>query len=164
MPAWVGELEAARLIELYRVDDIEYLRVRRWRQLQVIQKPSRSRLPTGPQEALEPPEESPRMQKGRGSKGNPPEDAFFEEGEVTLPGTPGEFPPERVLEILEIALRKSLATDAQTATARYIELAGRKAGLWGGQGAPAGRKEPADPEMSPSPATLMGLPRQRSGA
>ena len=83
------------------------------------------------------------MQKGRASKTIPHEDAFFEEG-ADLPGTPGEFPPERVLDILEIALRKSLATDAQTATARYIELAGRKAGLWGG------RKEPELIKTEPS--------------
>jgi hypothetical protein len=168
MPAWIGELEGARLIELYRLDDIEYLRVRRWRQLQSIDRPTPSRLPRSPSEPAREPrearEESPRIQTGRATKAIPREDGFFEEGDVALPGTPGEFPPERVLEILEIALRKSLATDAQTATARYIELAGRNAGLWGGQGAPAGRKEPADPEMSPSPATLMGLPRQRSGA
>jgi len=164
LPVWIGELESAHCIELYRVDDVEYLRVRKWRQVQTcIQRPTRSRLPAAPHEAHEPHEESPPVQKGRTSKANPHEGAFFEEGSE-LPGTPGEFPPERVLEILEIALRKSLATDAQTATARYIELAGRKAGLWGGNGAPAGKKEPADPEMSPSPAEIRGLPIQRPGS
>jgi hypothetical protein len=151
LPVWIGELESARCIELYRVDDVEYLRVRKWREVQsCIQRPTRSRLPAAPHEAHEPHEESPRMPMARASKANPHEEAFFEES-AELPGTPGEFPPERVLDILEIALRKSLATDAQTATARYIELAGRKAGLWGGNGAPAGRKEPAaEPEMTPS--------------
>ena len=93
LPVWIGELESARCIELYRVDDTEYLRVRKWRQMQVIQRPSRSRLPMGPQESQESPEESPRMQKGRASKAIPPEEAFFLDG-VELPGTPGEFPPE----------------------------------------------------------------------
>jgi hypothetical protein len=151
LPLWIGELESARCIELYRVDDVEYLRVRKWRQMQVIQRPSRSRLPMGPQESQESPEESPRVQTPRASQAIPPEEAFFEEG-AELPGTPGEFTPERVLDILEIALRKSLATDAQTATARYIELAGRKAGLWGGNGAPTGRKESsATPESGAPP-------------
>src|SRR5471030_24815 len=163
LPVWIGELESARCIELYRVDDVEYLRVRKWRQMQIIQRPSRSRLPMGPQESQESPEESPRMQMPRASKAIPPEEAFFPDG-VELPGTPCEFPPDRVLNILEIALRKSLATDAQTATERYIELAGSKAGLWGGHGAPVGKKEPADPEMSPSPAEIRGLPIQRSGS
>ena len=49
---WIGELQAARCIELYRVDDVEYLRVRKWRQLQsTIQHPTRSRLPPGPHES-----------------------------------------------------------------------------------------------------------------
>lgn len=146
MPVWIGELESARCIELYRVDDVEYLRVRNWRQVQTcIQHPSRSRLPAAPHEAHESHEESLRTRMARASKANPHEEGFFEEGAL-LPGTPGEFSPERVLEILEIALRKSLATDAQTATARYIELAGRKAGLWGGHGAPAREKEvPTEP-------------------
>src|SRR5471030_252582 len=122
LPVWIGELESARCIELYRVDDVDYLRVRKWRQVQTcIQRPTRSRLPAAPHEAHEPHEESPPMQEGRASKAVPHEDPFFEEG-TKLPGTPGQFPPERVLEILEIVLRKSLATDAQTATARYIEL------------------------------------------
>ena len=85
------------------------------------ERPTRSRLPAIPHEAHE---ESPPMQKRRASKANPHEDDFFFE-EVELPGTPGEFPPDRVLNILEIALRKSLSIDAQTVTARYVELAGR---------------------------------------
>ena len=145
-PVWLGELDRARFIEIYRVDDVDYLRVRNWEQLQTcIQHPARSRLPAAPHEAHESHEELPPVQKGRASKAAAHEDAFFEEG-AELPGTPGEFPPQRVLDILEIALRKSLATDAQTATARYIELAGRKAGLWGGAGAPAKAKElPTEP-------------------
>ena len=67
----------------------------------------------------------------------------MEQGDVTLPGTPGAFPPERVLEILGIALRKSPATDARRTTGRDIEVAGCKAGLWDGAGAPSGRKESA---------------------
>ena len=161
---WIGELQAARCIELYRVDDVEYLRVRKWRQLQsTIQHPTRSRLPPGPHESHEIHEELPRMQKARASKAIPHEEAIFFEG-VELPGKPGEFPPDRVRQILEIALRQSMASrKGQTATARYIELAGRTDGTWGGRGAPVGRKEPADPEMSPSPAEIRGLPIQRSG-
>ncbi|MBS0546483.1 MAG: hypothetical protein JSR24_01965 [Proteobacteria bacterium] len=152
LPVWLGELEAARCIELYRVDDVEYLRVRKWRELQSIDRPTPSRLPRSPSETAretrEPREESPPTQTARAPKAVPREDAFSGEGEVALPGTPGEFPPERVLAILEIALRKSLATDTQTATARYIELAGRKAGLWSGNGAPVGRR-PETPSLVP---------------
>jgi hypothetical protein len=60
LPVWIGELEPARCIELYRVGDVEYLRVRKWRQMQIIQRLTRSRLPAGPQESQEIPEESPR--------------------------------------------------------------------------------------------------------
>lgn len=161
MPVWIGELESAKCIELYRVDDVEYLRVRRWRQMQIIQRPSRSRLPMGPQESQEPPEESPRMPMARGSKAIPPEEVFFPDG-VELPGTPGAFPPDRVLQILEIALRNSMASEkGQTATTRYVDYIGRSAGLWGSRATTAdGRKakEPTNPEMSPSPAVLRGLP------
>jgi hypothetical protein len=145
LPVWIGELEVARCVELYRVDDVEYLRVRKWREVQTcIQHPSRSRLPAAPHEAHEPHEESVPTPMAPGSKAAPHEGVFSRE-DIELPGTPGEFSPQRVLDILEIALRKSMATDAQTATARYIELAGRKAGLWKGQDAPARpRRRPSD--------------------
>src|SRR5471030_3026613 len=84
LPVWIGELESARCIELYRVDDIEYLRVCKWRQMQTcIQRPTRGRLPAAPHE---PHEESPRMQTARTLKAIPHEEAFFEEG-ADLPGT-----------------------------------------------------------------------------
>jgi hypothetical protein len=164
-PVWLGELENARFIELYRVDDVDYLRVRKWRQLQVIHRPSRSRLPMGPQESQESPEESPRMQMRRASKAIPPEETFFLDG-VELPGTPGEFPPDRVWQILEIALRSSMASEkGQTATTRYVDYIGRSAGLWGSRATtPVGKKAPTDPEMSLSPAEIHGLPIQRSGS
>ena len=104
------------------------------------------------------------MQKRRASKADPQEEEFFLEG-VELPGTPGEFPPDRVRQILEIALRQSMANKkGQTATARFVELAGRTDGTWGGRGTPNGRKEPAaDAERSIGPAELMGLPAPRAG-
>jgi hypothetical protein len=162
LPVWLDELETARCVECYRVEEIEYLRVLSWRKLQTIDRPTRSRLPRGPsepdtREPREPREESPRRPMASASKADPREEPFFSEDGPDLPGTPGEFPPERVLEILEIALRQSLATEKQTATARYIELAGRQAGLWGGHGAPTGKRE-SGVEHSPSPAELHGLP------
>lgn len=168
LPVWIGELESARFIELYRVEDVEYLRVRKWRQLQsCIQRPTRSRLPAAPHEAHEPHEESPRMQKARASKAIPHEEALFPEG-VELPGTPGEVPPDRVCQILEIALRHSMASEkGQTATTRYIDYMGRSAGLWGSRATSADGKtarERSEPEMSPSPAEIRGLPAQRSGS
>lgn len=160
LPAWLDDLETAHCVERYRVEDIEYLRVLNWRKLQkTIQHPSRRRLPRSPgetHESHETHEDRPRMPMARASKANPHEAPDFFEEAIDLPGTPGEFPPGRVLDILEIALRQSLATDKQTATARYIELAGRQAGLWGGHGAPSGKREPGI-EHSPSPAELLGL-------
>ena len=160
LPHWLGELEAGRCVERYSVEDVEYLRVLNWRKLQKVDHPARSRLPRGPSEpeSRETREDRARMPMAQDSKGNPREEPFFSEDAIDLPGTPGEFPPERVLGLLEIALRKSLATDSQTATARYIELAGRKAGLWGGHGAPSGKKEPGEVPRTPSPAELHGLP------
>lgn len=139
LPAWLDELETETCVERYRVEDIEYLRVLNWRKLQTIDRPSKSRLPRapsepegpGPREAREPREESPPGPAASASKADPREAAVFSEKAIELPGTPGEFTPERVLDILEVALRKSLASDSQTATARYIDMVGRKAGLWG---------------------------------
>ena len=153
MPVWLGELESARFIEIYRVDDVDYLRVRKWRQLQVIHRPTSQPPPdgtAGKRRNLR--SESPRMQKRRASKTIPHEEAFFSEG-VELPGTPGEFPPDRVRQILEIALRQSMSSEkGQTATTRYIDYMGRSAGLWGSRATTAdGKKEPADPEKTPSP-------------
>jgi hypothetical protein len=159
-PVWLGELESQRFIEIYRVDDVDYLRVRKWRQLQTcIQRPTRSRLPAAPHEAHEPHEESSPMQTGRALKAIPHEEAFFFEG-VELPGTPGEFPPERVKQILEIALRHSMASEkGQTATTRYVDYIGRSAGLWGSRATSPDKKEPQAPEEhSVSPAAFHGLP------
>jgi hypothetical protein len=156
MPLWIGELESARCIEVYRVDDVDYLRVRKWRQLQVIQRPTRSRLPRAPQESQEFTEESPRMQMPRASKAIPPEDAIYDEGEAEV-GDPNSITPERVLGDLDIVLRKARRKEALTsADARYFDFAGRKLGLWGGRAAPAGRKEPEEEDVGPSPADLLG--------
>jgi hypothetical protein len=161
LAAWLDELEREKCIERYQVNDLAFVRIVKWRKHQIVDRPSASTCPPAPREAREPREpreESPPMQKPRASKANAREEAFFLES-VELPGTPGEFPPQRVLDILEIALRKSISTEAQTATARYVELAGRKAGLWGGHSAPVGKKGSA--ERSLSPAELMGPPVQQ---
>jgi hypothetical protein len=155
LTAWLDELEREKCIERYQVNDGAFVRIVKWRKHQIVDRPSGSTCPPAPREAREPREESPRMQKPSASKADAREQAFFLEN-VELPGTPGEFPPQRVLDILELALRESISSKAQTATARYVELAGRKAGLWGGHGAPAGKKEPA--KRSLSPAELMGPP------
>ena len=96
------------------------------------------------------------MQTARASKANPHEDAFFFEG-IELPGTPGEFPPDRVWQILEIALRNSMNSEkGQTATTRYVDYLGRSAGLWGSRATtPDGKKEPGGEDVGPSPADLL---------
>jgi hypothetical protein len=160
---WIGELESARCIELYRVDDVDYLRVRKWRQMQSIDRPTASRLPRSLSETIrEPREEFPRTQVGRASKANPREEATrdTDDGET---GDPNAITPERVLADLDIVLRKARRKEApSSADARYFELAGRKAGLWNSRGAVGG---PAVPEEKRSigPAELMGLPDQRAG-
>src|SRR6185503_11998119 len=164
LPLWLGELEAARCIELYRVDDVEYLRVRKWRQMQTVDRPTQSRLPRSPAETIreareprEAREESPRMQTRRASKANPREDAILDtdDGET---GDPNAITPERLLSDMDIVLRKARRKEApSSADMRCMELAGRKVGLWNSRGAADGRKESADPEMSPSPAVIRGL-------
>ena len=149
LPVWIGELESARLVELYRVEDVEYLRVRKWKQMQVIQRPSRSRLPMGPQESQESPEESPRMPMPRASEGNPPE---FSSDELNDTGEAGKA---AVLRDLRRVQERAEADRSHTAAIRSIELRGRRIGLWGGK---PGRKKEADAPRSPSPAEVHGLP------
>jgi hypothetical protein len=168
LPGWLDELERQRCIERYEVEGATFLRIVGWQRLQTIDRPSRSRLPASPsepdpREAREPREESPEMPMRRASKANPLEDAFFEEQEALLSHA-GEFTSERVLGFLDLALRKSLASGMHTAPARYIELAGRKAGLWSGRGTSSGRREPRDRESTgPGPAELRGLPDTSRG-
>ena len=61
---------------------------------------------------------------------------------------PGEITPVRVLGYLDFALRKSFTKD-EAAHTRFVELAGRHAGLWGGRAAAAGRKETTPRSKSP---------------
>jgi hypothetical protein len=88
---------------------------------------------------------------------------FFLREAAELAEGGGELTKDRVLGYLDLALRKSLNADVHTAPARYIELAGRHVGLWGGKGAPVGKHEPSAPEKRDmSPAEIHGLPEQRS--
>jgi hypothetical protein len=161
---WLDELDSAGCIERYRVEDVDLLQVRHWRQLQTIDRPTPSRLPPSPsepaREAREPREESPRMQTGPASEANPREDANLDT-EAEEVGDPTAITPERVLSDLDIVLRKARRKDRpSSADARFLELAGRRAGLWGGRGAaPAGAAEACDDEdMGPSPAELLRPP------
>ena len=159
LPLWLGELEAARCIELYRVEDVEYLRVRKWRQMQAIDRPTQSRLPRSPietiREAREPREESPRMQKERASKANPREDFNAESPDDT-----GDAGKAAVLRDLRRIQEQAEADGSHAAAIRSVELRGRHMGLWRGQ-ATAGKEPANDEERSLSPAELMGMPVQR---
>jgi len=165
LPVWIGELESAHCIEVYRVDDVEYLRVRKWRQLQVIQRPTRSRLPRAPQESQEIPEESPRMQMRRASEAIPPEDGIHDEEDVEV-GDPTAITRERVLADLDIVLRKARRKKTPTSVdARYFDFAGRNTGLWGVRAAAVRAKdsrEPKGPGRLRGPAEIAGLAK-RSG-
>jgi hypothetical protein len=100
--------------------------------------------------AREPREDSPERSTGRASKANPREDDLSEE-EAALLAKPKELTQANVRRYLSFALRRSLLQDdAKGASARYIELAGRQAGLWGGRGAPVGRKEFSAESAGPS--------------
>lgn len=171
LTGWLDELEAAGCIERYSVEGVDYLRIQQWRQLQTIDRPTRSRLPAAPseppppaREAHEPREESDEMQMDWASSGNPREDVFFF-GEPTGPEATQAFTAEEVRGNLRYSLRKAWADDVHTASARFIELMGREAGMWGGHGAPTGRKEPAEDadadEIGMSPAQAHGLPETR---
>ena len=170
LPVWIGELESARCIELYRIDDVEYLRVRGWRQLQKIDHPTPSRLPRSPREPArevrelrELREESPRMPMARASKANPREDAILDTGGMEV-GDPNSITPERVLADLDIALRKARRKEVlSSADTRALELGGRNTGLWSGRAAPAGAKEAngaKGPRRLPGPAEVAGLVRK----
>ena len=154
-PVWLGELENARFIEVYRVDDVEYLRVRKWQQLQTIDRPTPSRLPRSPsepaREAREPREELPRMPIARASEGNPPE---FSSDELNDTGEAGKA---AVLRDLRRVQERAEADRSHTAAICSIELRGRRIGLWGGK--PGGKKDAGSPEeRSISPAAVHGLP------
>lgn len=140
IPRWIDELVINNLVERYSAQNAEYLRVLRWRDLQPIHRPTPSKLPGAPRKrgGAQTPMESARMPMESGSEATPPADFFVEEI-----GDPRPITTERVLSDLDTALRQSLASGKATASARYIELAGRYAGLWGGRGAPVGRREPA---------------------
>ena len=168
LPGWLVELEAAGCIERYSVEGVEYLRIPQWRQLQTIDRPTRSRLPAAPsepppaREAREPREESDEIQMDWASSANPREDGpFF--GEPAGTETTQAFTAEEVRGNLRYSLRKAWADDVHTASARFIELMGREAGMWGGHGAPTGRKAPAGDvdEIGMSPAEAHGLPETR---
>ena len=140
IPRWIDELVINNLMERYSAQNAEYLRVRRWRDLQPIDRPTRSRLPAPSRRrsAVAARDDAGEMPVEPALEANTREDFFVEEI-----GDPRPITTERVLSDLDTALRQSLASGKATASARYIELAGRYAGLWGGRGAPIGRREPA---------------------
>ena len=141
---WLGELEREGFVELYNVDGVDYLRIPQWRRLQTIQHPSPSKLPAAPHETHETHEsheESPQTPIRRASKADPHEEVLFLEEEAIRLGRDTPFPPSLVRGYLQHAVNQAIASNVHTAAARHIELMGRDAGMWRGQGAPVGRKE-----------------------
>jgi len=161
---WTDELVVNNLVERYTAQNAEYLRVLRWRDLQPIDRPTRSRLPAPVRRrgVVAPRDDAGQMPVESALEPSTREDFFVDEI-----GDPQPITAERVLSDLDTALRQSLASGKATASARYIELAGRHAGLWGGRGAPMGRPAPAGSAASGavapkaptlSPAALLGSP------
>jgi hypothetical protein len=182
---WLDELEREGCIERYEYEEIDYLHIVHWRKHQVICHPTKSYLPAPPREALGgTPHGSPddsrileitRKVSGRGRKiprnqaieercdtflEN--DDPFAQEAAELASGS--GLTPERIEAYLDLALRQSIVANVQASPARYIEMAGKLHNLWGGHGAPAGKKEPQAPaeKRSLSPAEIHGLPEQRS--
>jgi hypothetical protein len=177
---WLDELEREGCIERYEYDDIDYLHIVHWKKHQRIYHPTKSYLPAPPREQMAGaphgwPDDS-RIREvagklsGRGRK--IPRDQSVEERSDTFPETYAPFveeaaelasgsglTPERIEGYLDLALRRSIVSAVEASPARYIELAGRLRGMWGGRGAPVGKKESSEPEeQSVSPAAFHGLP------
>jgi hypothetical protein len=145
LPSWLDELERQQCIERYEVEGAAFLRVVGWRRIQKVNHPSRSRLPAAPLESLEILEESPKTSAGQASKADPLETPIFSEEEIARLGQDEAFDKSLVRGYLRYALQKSLDENVHTSAARYIELMGREAGLWGGRGTSAGEHEPEKP-------------------
>src|SRR5262249_49911863 len=79
----LGDLEREECLEIYRVDDVEYLRVINWRRLHRINHPTPSKLPGAPSEpagSLEALEESDESQGNRACSRDPLENEIFSAG------------------------------------------------------------------------------------
>ena len=133
LPGWLDELERERCIERYAVDDVEYLRVVRWRKHQKIDRPTPSRLPTAPSEPRAPREgsraareESSESPRERASSGDVREKMSGNEG-------PREDTEESVLDDLEHILRETKSRGVFTPALRAVELKGQRLGLWSGR-------------------------------
>jgi len=181
---WLDELEGEGCIERYDHDGIDYLRIVHWRKHQRICHPTKSYLPPPPSEALSGERAAPldesrirevsRKVLGRDRKVS--RDQALEERSDTFRESDEDFQrklavlaereltPETIMEYLHLGLNKSMAADVHTAPARFIDLAGRHHSMWNGKAVPGGGKESTDPEMSPSPAEIRGLPIQRPGS
>jgi hypothetical protein len=176
---WLDELEREGCIERYEYEDIDYLHIVHWKKHQRIYHPTKSYLPAPPREALAGaphgwPDDSAIREisgklSGRGRK--IPRDQSLEERSDTFPenddpfvheaaelASKGGLTPDRIEGYLDLALRQSIVAAAKASPARYIDLAGRLRGMWGGRGAPVGKKEPVPEERSVPPAAFHGLP------
>ena len=181
---WLDELEGEGCIGRYEVDGIDYLHIVHWQKHQRICHPTQSYLPPPPSEALSGEQaallddsrirEVSRRILGRDRKVS--RDQSLEERSDTFREIDDDFKrelaelkereltPETIMEYLHLGLHRSMVADVHTAPARFIDLAGRHRGMWIGKSVPGDGKESADPEMSPSPAEIRGLPIQRSGS
>jgi hypothetical protein len=159
VPAWLDELEREGCIERYLVDEVEYLRIVRWRKHQKIDRPTPSRLPAAPSEpraareaSRAAREESPESQQECGSSADGREKIFD--------GAARELVEQRLLDELEGILADARARGNNTPALGAVKMLGQRIGLWSGKRAPAGSGEPDKP-TSMSPAEAHGLPDTR---
>ncbi len=132
---WLGELAREDCLELYRIDDVEHLRVVNWRRLQTIDRPKPSKLPASPSE---PPcrdrrdgrDESPESKETRASKPD-----RRDEGISAQPAKPPPVTPQRVIETVGRLMAKAESGEIDESPARYAYLLGSHFGLWRGNGA-----------------------------
>lgn len=167
LPAWLDELEREGCIERYTVDEIEYLRIVRWRKHQKIDRPTPSRLPAAPSEPRAPRaasraarEESPESQQECGSSADGREKIFD--------GAPRELIEQRLLDELDGILRDARARGNNTPALGAVKMMGEKIGMWRGKRASAEKKEPDESRTPPRDRPLSELhgippPRRRTG-
>lgn len=117
LPDWLGELEREGCIERYTVEEVDYLRIARWRKHQRIDRPTPSRLPPAPREPLASPrEEQPPVPAASASEATPRE--------------PLKISQDWVLREVEGILRDSRSEGELRPALRAVELLGRSIGMW----------------------------------
>jgi len=166
---WLDELEDEGCIERYVVDDVDYLRVVRWRKHQRICHATPSALPPSPTEPAEDsrirePSRNPRGRKHKGEDDQALAARSDMIREIDDDETPVVVNQESLLRDLRRIQRLSEVDGAHTAALRAVEMKGRSIGFWDKGAKSRGHSGPSLAEAhgrTPSPAEIFGLPETR---